>query len=120
MELLEKAPKMNSFDASIVLYDMYEMNYDIYAHSNTKKRPLSSVALHETEDNTLTSSLYEAITGYHQRGIKELFGLSLKEYLDLPSEICILLMETSSKDAATKNNIISQMDRDINGRIPKK
>ena len=105
---------MSGIDANIVLYDLYETNYGIYNHINAvKQKPLASVALHETEDNTTTSALYEAIETYHNKGIKELFGLSIKEYLDLPNEICIKLMEVANKNTQKNNTILSSIEKDM-------
>lgn len=107
-------PKLNCVDANMLLYDMYEVNYKIFNHIGaSKKRPLSSVALHEAEDNTLTSNLYEAIDTYQKNGIKEIFGLSLNEYLDLPTEICIKLLETASQEYSKKSSVINGLENDL-------
>jgi hypothetical protein len=74
---------------------------------------MASVALHEAEDNTTTSALYEAIETYHHKGIKDLFGLSIKEYLDLPNEICIKLMEVANKNTQKNNTILSSIEKDM-------
>lgn len=107
-------PKLSSTDADMVLYDMYEVQYGIFNHIGaSKKRPLSSVAMHDAEENTSTSSLYEAIDTYQRNGIKEIFGLSLKEYLDLPTEICIKLLESASNEFSKKSNVISGLEADM-------
>lgn len=106
---------MDMIDANIVLYELYETKYGIYNHLNPyKKRPMASVALHEAEENTTNSSLYEAIEGYVKLNIKDLTGLTLTEYLDLPTEFCILLANIASKEAQKKSTILGNMEKDIN------
>lgn len=112
--LIETMPKLNCVDANMLLYDMYEVNYKIFNHIGaSKKRPLSSVALHDAEDNTTTSNLYEAIDTYQKNGIKEIFGLSLNEYLDLPTEICIKLLESASTEYSKKSSVINGLEKDL-------
>jgi hypothetical protein len=107
-------PKLSSVDADMVLYDMYEVNYKIFNHIGaSKKRPLSSVAMHDAEENTITSNLYEAIDMYQKNGIKEIFGLSLTEYFDLPTEICIKLLESASSEYSKKSSVINGLENDL-------
>lgn len=103
-EAIEKAPKLNAFDANLLMYDMYETTYGIYNHKLPhSQRPWASIALHEGEDICETSSLNQTIEAYHGRGIIELFGLSLIEYLSLPSDMCITLMEIAAREGARKH-----------------
>lgn len=109
-------PKLNATDADVVLYDMYEVTYGIFNHIGmSKSKPLSSIALHESEDNTLSSHLYEAIDTYQKNGIKEIFGISLIEYLDLPTEICIKLLESASAEYSKKSAVINNLEADLKG-----
>lgn len=92
------------------MYDLYETRYGIFDHRKSgKKRPWASVALHESEDICETSSLTEAIENYHGRGIKELFGLSVVEYLNLPSDVCLTLMIIANREAAKKSVLANKM-----------
>ena len=93
---------------------MYETVYGIHDHlSNVNQSPLASVALHEAEENSSNSNLYEAIDRYHQKGIGELFKLSLVEYLNLPTEICVKLMEVATKDAITKGALFNKIEKQL-------
>lgn len=107
-------PKLSSTEADIILYDMYDINYGIFNHIGASvTNPLSSVAMHDAEDNTTTSSLYEAIETYRKNGIKEIFGISLKEYFDLPNDVCIKLLEDASIESSKKSNAISDFEVDL-------
>lgn len=93
---------------------MYETAYGIHDHLNgVNNSPLASVALHESEENTINSNLYEAIDRYHEKGIAELFKLSLIEYLNLPTEICVKLMEIATKDAIKKGALFDKLNKQM-------
>lgn len=90
---------------------MYEVTYGIFNHVGASvKRPLSSVALHECEENAVSSSLYESIDIFLNTGIRDAFGLSLTEYLALPTEICIKLTEAASRESSKKSTILSEIE----------
>ena len=111
MDFINKTPSLSSTDADIVLYDLYDINYGIFDHRNAgKTKPLSSVAMHECENNTADSNLYKVIDAYHSRGVKEVFGLSLLEFLNLPGDLCIYVIEVCSKDSAVKNKIFDGLN----------
>lgn len=120
MELIKSAPKLTGVDARIVLQDMYETTYKVYNHIGaSKKRPLASVALHESEDNTHTSSLYEAIETYNDKGIKDIFNLSLIEYLNLPADICIKITEVCSRESKKTAGVLSGIENSLNNKEKK-
>lgn len=114
-ENLEKLPKLNSIDGRIVLQDLYETQYGIYNHLHQNVvRPLASVAMHSGEDFNDGSLLEEAIRTYATRSVKDLYGLNLLEFLDLPRDIIEMLLlvanEENSRKAATVANIEQQFN----------
>jgi hypothetical protein len=107
-------PQLSNIDSQLVLRDSYDIKYRIYNHlSNDKSRPLASVALHEQEENTKTSSLYEAIEVYKDLNILGLFGLSIKEYLSLPSDFCNALLESAKKTAISNDATIGNIENQL-------
>lgn len=95
----------------MLLYDMYENEAGIFNHRTREKdRPLSSIALHEPEDNTSTSRLYAMIEAYRGKGIKDLFGLNLIEFLNLPTEYCTFLMEVATREGNRNNKILNELN----------
>lgn len=111
MEFIGNTKGISSTDADIILYDLYEMNYGIFNHRNASKtKPLSSVALHECENIGADSNLYKVIEAYVSRGVKEVTGLTLTEYLELPTDICIKIMEICSADSAAKTKIFDNLN----------
>jgi hypothetical protein len=72
------------------LYSYYETTYGVFNHQDrqlVKKRPLAAVALHESEENTTTSALYESIDIFIKNDIGKHTGLNMAEFFALPREI---------------------------------
>lgn len=91
-ELLGKLPKLSSIDTQIVLYDQYETRYGIYNHQQPNKmRPLASVALQPSENFTERSILYDALEEYALENYRDVWGLSVAEFLDLPQYLVKML-----------------------------
>lgn len=116
IQALQKLPKLNSVDGRIVLQDLYEKQYGIYNHldPSNKSRPLSSVAMHACEDVNNGSLLEEAVKTYVVRGIKDLYGLNLIEFLELPLDIVELLFEISGQELAKKSATLSDVEKQFN------
>lgn len=94
--------------------DMYEHHYGIYPHlSNAMKGPLASVAMHEAEDYTTGSLLEEAIKTYVSRGIKDLYGLDLEKFLDLPIDIIDVLVSIAGVNQSEKQDIMSDIQKEM-------
>jgi hypothetical protein len=94
----------------MVLYDLYETHYRIYNHLNsTKVRPLAGVALHESEDNSHGSRLYELIDTFADKEIGTLFNISIIEFLALPTEYCLKLIDTANKTMQRKSAMMTNL-----------
>jgi len=97
------------------LYDLFETHFGIHDHSKSSKtKPLSSVALHECEDNTETSLIYKAIERYTKLKINQLFGLNLIEFLSLPKEYCEKLMLLAIEHAKQNTNTLNEIQNSLN------
>jgi len=114
INFLKDAPVLTGVDAQIVLYELYEIESGIYNHLNKiEKRPLSGVAFHDCEENTKTSILHTSIDQYAALGIREHFGMSLVEYLNLPQELCLKIIETCKDIIRKKSGIVDQIQQDL-------
>ena len=92
------APAICSTDASLLMLDRYETAYGIYNHSNPiDNRPLALVGMHWSEDSASGSLMYERISQHMNNNIYKYFGLSLTEFLDLPTDIVSYILEVSGK-----------------------
>lgn len=98
----------------MVMYDLYESRYGIFNHlSGNKKRPLASVAMHSSEDINLDSLLEEAIRTYVKRDIKEIYHLSLVEFLDLPIDVIQVMLDIATEHTREKTNAISDVEKSL-------
>lgn len=87
---VEGLPVLATNDADQVLYKYYETSHGLFDHrdrAKLKTRPLASVALHEAEENTLTSALYESIDIFIDNNVATRTGMSMQEFFQLPREI---------------------------------
>lgn len=73
-------------DATVLKSAIYETASGIFDHTSPEANPLSSVAMHPAEKYVESSGMYDSIRKYTERGIKDRYGLSLIEYLELPRE----------------------------------
>lgn len=81
--------------------DLYEEEYGICNHRSISGiRPLSSVAMHPSEDFNTNSKLEEVLALYLQKNIREQYGLSITEFLDLPIDVIDMLIKVSDEHNA--------------------
>lgn len=110
-------PKLSPIDVKLVLTEAYETHYGIYNHlaeAIDVTRPLGSVALHETEENSTSSRLYELISLYMEKNLKNTTGLNLMEFLSLPREYVELLLKLSVKEAKKNLSTLNEIENSIN------
>ncbi len=113
--MLDKIPKCNSVDSQIIMTEFYENEFGIFPHfSKNHKRPLASVALHPAEELVDDSMLEEAIRVYTKRGIRELYDLSITEFLDLPKHVVNLLIKISDEAGLQKQQIAAGIEKELN------
>lgn len=101
----------------IVLQDFYETYFGVFDHFHSKNRPLASVALHDAEENSYGTAIYEKVRSYVKFKIWEHCKLSFTEYMSLPREYSNLMIELASEQAKkgtqTTNEAINALN-DIN------
>lgn len=78
-------------------------------------RPLSSIALHGAENISEGSSLYELIKLYADRKINTHYGLSITEYLELPHDICQMIMKDCTDRMQKEINTTADVLAGLNG-----
>lgn len=97
--------------------DRYETVYGIFNHATqAAQRPLALVAMHWCEDTATDSTLYERIDLFLNRDVSKHSGLSLVEFLELPSDLCSYLLEVATKRQKLEGTVASTMLRDLEGR----
>jgi hypothetical protein len=94
---------------------IYETEYDIFNHFNTvTPRPLSPVAFHPCEDFTKGSLLEVSMRTYIKENIRETYGLSYIEYLNLPVDVVLLMREVAAEENAEKMKHLESINKELN------
>lgn len=79
-----------------------------------QKRPLTEVAVHEAENCSSTSLLYDRIRIYRDRKVYNTFGLSLTEFLNYPPDICehilLLCLEQQEQDNKAQQDVLEDLN----------
>lgn len=70
------------------------------------------VLLNDTEDLKQLSYLSSLIRGFRTSMLAERFGLSIKEWLDMPKYLADVIREDSSMESAQEAERIKQAERD--------
>lgn len=99
-------PSLSACDANQVLYSFYETATGIFNHQDVarkKLRPLASVALHEAEENTQTSALYEQMRVFIENDIHTLTGYTMDQFFNLPREFFYEILRECGKKVAKAN-----------------
>lgn len=101
-------------DSARVLYNMaYEVTTGIHDHRK-QSGPFAVEQLKDPERYVYNSSLFKAMNRYVLQGIKERFGLSITEYLELPKEYIGMLSELSARDESRKKLEADEVGRKLN------
>ncbi len=118
IDLVANWPKTNIVDGKIALRAWYETKFGLYDHSTKGAyNPLSSVALHDTEENGQTSGLYELIANYAAKNIGTTFHISLPEFLALPKEYVTYILEIADKHKQTDLQGLQSTKAALDGQI---
>lgn len=106
ISLVSSWPKTDLIDGKIALNAFYETRFRLYDHEKRgAMNPFSSVALHDTGENSSTSALYEVMANYAAKNIGTIFHLSLTEFMALPREYVnnLLMIADKHKQAEITN-----------------
>lgn len=108
-EAIAASNKLSPIDAQILLLSLYETHYGFFNHidsPNKKGKPLALVALHESEDNSKTSSIHSLISLYFSREIFKSTGIGLLDFIKLPKEYVNLLFELITKKSIEDGKVL--------------
>jgi hypothetical protein len=116
-QVLQGYEKITYLEGVKLLQDAYMQSYGVFnlvqqaamdaaAVSPDKKRPLASIAMHYAEDFTSTSTMQFVMKRYADAKVKDRYGLSLTEFLELPHEYTELIFEDCEE--AMKVSITAQ------------
>lgn len=102
-------------DTQLLLRSLYESTYGIYDHDqDDPERPLALMGFHTAEDSTTDSLLHERIRAFGLKNVTKYFGCSLNEFFDLPTDICMMMMETCEELKKMEHQAASAAEAAIN------
>lgn len=110
-ELLAKVKHLDSISARLVLLDAYEVTYGIYNHAVSEpgnERPLALVAMHDKENVTIHSELYNTIRRFRRYKVYQNFGIGFDTFMSLPTEYCTFILEMLGDEAAKEAEALSK------------
>lgn len=96
-----------------MLDEAYEMEYNLYNHGvfdKEKPDPLRLIGLHPKEDTYRDSLFKDWVDRYLDSGIKETFGLDVKEWLALPVDRAIELIDIAKDYVDRKQRLIDEIE----------
>jgi hypothetical protein len=98
----------------MVMNDLYETTFGFFDQlSPNPNRPLSSVAIFDTEMNGYNSRLYYLFQKYKEANIKKHFDLNLLEFINLPREqiewLFTLASEFERSDTKASNELLNEL-----------
>jgi hypothetical protein len=98
------------------MYDLYETVYGIFnhLHPTARNRPLASVAMFPSEDINDSGLLELVIRRYVEKDIRNVFGLNLEEFLNLPMDIAEMLMDISNDNREIKRQTLDKIENELN------
>lgn len=103
-DLLQTMERQDSDVAQIMMSIGYDITTGVYDHNQNPGEPMAVEAAHPSESYFKESGIYKAMERYERQKIKDVYNLSLIEYLSLPREYIDMmtnqLMEIASRKKA--------------------
>lgn len=112
-EALHNIPRLDSIETRIMLQEQYEQDFGIYNHDK-QPRPLSLVSMHPKENTVEAGSLFSLIRRYAMLNVKDTFGLSLTEWLNLPYDHADVVKHICSEEMKSKAKSAEVARREFN------
>lgn len=89
--------------------DLYDREFDLVKTTS----PLNTVAFHPAEDFTDCSLLSTYFRQYVRKGIKNLFGLNVTEFMELPRHITEMMFEIADEEASKKAKVVDELENEF-------
>jgi hypothetical protein len=117
MGAMKIAPALCSSDTRILLNERYETTYGIANHDvDNPNRPLLLIALHRSENTSVGCTLYRRLEQFADLSVAKHFGLSIKDFLDFPSDVVNDILEISAKRARIETTTAGNMLDKLEGK----
>lgn len=114
-ELLSKVKKVDWVTMQLMLRELYERNFEIHDHGDSRISSLELIKLHPKENNSEFSSLYRTIRQFIKLKVFQVTGQSLDAFLEQPRDICDVIVRTiiedMARDAPTHDSLLNDLKR---------
>lgn len=115
--LLKTSPVLCATDARLVLLEQYETFYGIYNHTTgDPNRSMANIAMHYAENVSDGSLLDERIAQFAEKKITKYFGLSFKEFLEYPPDVCFKMLEVAEKQSKIESDATTSVLNQLNNQ----
>mgnify|MGYP001626175339 CR=1 FL=1 len=112
--ICKQMPKVTSVNKAIILSEWYETAVGLYNHfNNNNSRPIASVAMHPEEDTIRNSLLEFSIKKFAVSNIYQTFGLNYEEFIQLPSYVCKIMIETAFEELRKKSKVAQSVEEEF-------
>lgn len=101
---------VDGYTIEYLLLEAYETIFGI-SDLNDKKEPLALVRYTNADTLGDIGSVYELIQTYRNNQILDKYGLSIKEYMDIPVDIAKLLISNVATEKEDLKEIVSSSER---------
>jgi len=113
-KMFKTIPQLNSVDANMVMTSAHDIEYQIHNHlTDRQKRPLSSVGFHPCEDPNDGSLLETMMRLYIVKNIREVYGMSLTDYLDMPMDVIDMMNKLADQENKSKANAVGNIEEEF-------
>lgn len=96
---------LNELETKIHLGEVYETKMGLFNHFVKGVSPLASVEMHPFHDLSKFSTFADVLVEYDELQIKDLWGLSLKEFLSYPTHRTKMIREISRELLANRKKV---------------
>jgi len=98
----------SAIQRKIVLDELYQQIYGIYDHMSNPD-PLAVCSSFESEEIEKMDPTRYMLDIYRNEGIKDQYGLTVLEFLDLPTNITKMLLDSGKKDRQREHKELEEL-----------
>lgn len=113
--ILATAKKVDSISAQILLREAYEISYGIHNHNlgPPNSNPFDLVLRRNEESYEPYSPLYRIIKEFRIKDVSKRFGVSLPEFLEMPREMCKLILDLSEEEGLVERTALDSVQNEL-------
>lgn len=121
LSLMEAKANVDGFTSSLLLREAYETDFGICDHRlEHNQGPMALIKLNPKEDARSYSRMYETLRRYVKYDIRELFGYTPDQFLELPREYVEFFFRLAVEKMESKTNnidsIAAQLEKEARGK----